>query len=125
MFDMFQLQELSVVICALADTLLHFEGNEFAPEFIALLKSDIPKSPKDICWSICIGDSVPDSQIFQNRDEMRNQKKELTIFFQERSINKSEQFKISINKHEPENPAIWKGDMGECSQLIWEWWKPL
>ena len=55
---------------------------------------------------------------------MRNQKKELTIFFQERSINKSEQFKIAINKHEPENPAIWKGDVGECSQLIWEWWKP-
>ena len=46
MFYMIQLQELSVVICALADELLHFEGNVLAPAFIVILKSEIPKKAK-------------------------------------------------------------------------------
>ena len=95
MFDMFQLQEFSVVIYALADALFHFEWNGFAPAFISLMKSEIPKTQKDIWWRIFIRVAVSDFQMCQNRDEMRNQNKYLTRFHQKRSINKGKKSKVA------------------------------
>lgn len=144
LLDPFELNRLDVTsLELLADGLCHFKSDDgtrwFSDEFIAGVKTEIPKAKehaaKPFDW-----DKLPESDLFQNRSENRNLKKQLkkaaarargeveTIAVDDEGNDVSdliaEQSEVLGNRSTPPKAASWKDDLGEYARRIYLWWLP-
>ena len=135
-FDPFILKMTSIAALELiADELSYFESSPgtslFTPQFIRLLKSEIPAAKehaeKEFDWN-----SVPKSDNYRDRSHRRELKKEharVRMEYVDRGDVTAEyepyqQSDIVGDRREPALSDNWKDDLGEYDMRIWEWWRP-
>eukprot|EP00984_Skeletonema_dohrnii_P006145 scaffold2192_cov98-Skeletonema_dohrnii-CCMP3373.AAC.1 len=142
--DPFELKRLDVTsLELLADGLVHFKSADgerwFSDEFIAGIKSEIPKAKehaaKEYDW-----DNVPDSNLYKNRMLSRRLKKnmaeaaarargEVETHVVDNDGNDitgliAEQSDVLGERSALPTPRTWKDDLGEYARRIYLWWLP-